>query len=290
MSIRFLIEIAIEPRSNADAEKLASALNKMRAEDPSLGVEVDQTSRDTILKGSSELHLDETVGILRRSYEVDFKIGSPQVAYREQLTRKVEIEYTHKHSGQFARVRIVFEPNEVDGGNVFESRIACDAMPEGFIRGVHEGIQRAAESGAIAGFPVVDLKATLIDGIFHDVDSSALAFEIASRAAAREALKNGASVLIEPIMEVEVVTPRDCLGSVIGDLNLRRGQIQSQYTRDDAAAIDAMVPLANMFGYANHLRAFSQGRATYAMQFSRYAPVPRPSDDRPFPPAAAMRA
>ncbi len=273
-----VIEIAIEPKSKADQEKLGIALSKLAAEDPSFRVSTDQESGQTILKGMGELHLDIKVDILRRTYKVDANIGAPQVAYRERLSRKTEIDYTHKKqtggTGQFARVKIVFEPNEAGGGNVFESSIVGGAVPKEYIPGVEKGIASVMGSGILAGFPVVDLKATLFDGAFHDVDSSVLAFEIASRAATREALQKGGSVLLEPIMKVEVVTPEEYTGSVIGDLNSRRGQIQGQDMRANAVVIDAMVPLANMFGYVNQLRSFTQGRANYTMQFDHYEQVP----------------
>jgi elongation factor G len=273
-----VIEIAIEPKSKADQEKLGIALSKLAAEDPSFRVSTDQESGQTILKGMGELHLDIKVDILKRTYKVDANIGAPQVAYRERLSRKHEIDYTHKKqtggTGQFARVKIIFEPNEPGGGNVFESQIVGGAVPKEYIPGVDKGIASVTSSGVLAGFPVVDLKATLIDGAFHDVDSSVLAFEIASRAATREALQKGGSVLLEPIMKVEVVTPEEYTGSVIGDINSRRGQIQGQDMRGNAVVIDAMVPLANMFGYVNTLRSMSQGRANYTMQFDHYDQVP----------------
>jgi len=273
-----VIEIAVEPKSKADQEKLGIALSKLAAEDPSFRVSTDQESGQTILKGMGELHLDIKVDILKRTYKVDANIGAPQVAYRERLTKRVEIDYTHKKqtggTGQFARVIIIFEPNEPGAGNVFESKIVGGAVPKEYIPGVEKGINSVMGSGILAGFPVVDVKATLIDGGFHDVDSSVLAFEIASRAAFREALQKGASVLLEPIMKVEVVTPEDYVGSVIGDLNSRRGQIQGQDMRANAVVIDAMVPLANMFGYVNTLRSMSQGRANYTMQFDHYEQAP----------------
>jgi elongation factor G len=273
-----VIEIAIEPKTKADQEKLGIALSKLAAEDPSFRVSTDQESGQTILKGMGELHLDIKVDILKRTYKVDANIGAPQVAYRERLSKKAEIDYTHKKqtggTGQFARVKIVFEPNEAGGGNVFESKIVGGAVPKEYIPGVDKGIQSVMGAGILAGFPVVDMKATLIDGAFHDVDSSVLAFEIASRAATREALQKGGSVLLEPIMKVEVVTPEEYTGSVIGDLNSRRGQIQGQDMRGNAVVINAMVPLANMFGYVNQLRSFSQGRANFTMQFDHYEQVP----------------
>ncbi|WP_026606370.1 elongation factor G [Methylocapsa acidiphila] len=273
-----VIEIAIEPKSKADQEKLGIALSKLAAEDPSFRVSTDQESGQTILKGMGELHLDIKVDILKRTYKVDANIGAPQVAYRERLTRRVEIDHTHKKqtggTGQFARVKIIFEPNEAGAGNSFESQIVGGAVPKEYIPGVEKGINSVMGSGILAGFPVVDVKATLVDGAFHDVDSSVLAFEIASRAAFREALQKGGSVLLEPIMKVEVTTPEDYTGSVMGDLLGRRGQVQGQDMRGNAVVINAMVPLANMFGYVNQLRSFSQGRANYTMQFDHYEQVP----------------
>ena len=273
-----VIEIAIEPKSKADQEKLGVALSKLAAEDPSFRVSTDVESGQTILKGMGELHLDIKVDILRRTYKVDANIGAPQVAYREKLTKRVEKDYTHKKqtggTGQFARVKIVFEPGEPGAGSSFESKIVGGAVPKEFVPGVEKGINSVMGSGVLAGFPVVDVKATLIDGAFHDVDSSVLAFEIASRAAFREALREGGSVLLEPIMKVEVTTPEDYTGSVMGDLLGRRGQVQGQDMRGNAVVINAMVPLANMFGYVNQLRSFSQGRANYTMQFDHYEQVP----------------
>ena len=273
-----VITIAIEPKSKADQEKLGLALSKLANEDPSFRVSTDQESGQTILKGMGELHLDIKVDILRRTYKVDANIGAPQVAYRETMTKKAEVDYTHKKqtggTGQFARVKLVVEPNETGKGFEFESKIIGGAVPKEYIPGVEKGLNSVIGSGVLAGFPVVDIKVSLIDGAFHEVDSSALAFEIASRAALREALQKGGSVLLEPVMKVEVVTPEDYTGSVIGDLNSRRGQIQGQDMRGNAVVINAMVPLANMFGYVNQLRSFSQGRANYTMQFDHYEQVP----------------
>ncbi|WP_020176162.1 elongation factor G [Methyloferula stellata] len=273
-----VIEIAIEPKSKADQEKLGVALQKLAAEDPSFRVSTDQESGQTILKGMGELHLDIKVDILRRTYKVDANIGAPQVAYREKLTRRVEIDETHKKqtggTGQFARIKVIFEPNTPGAGSSFESSIVGGAVPKEYIPGVEKGINSVMGSGILAGFPVVDVKATLIDGAFHDVDSSVLAFEICARAAFRRALKEGGSVLLEPIMKVEVTTPEDYTGSVMGDLLSRRGQVQGQDMRGNAVIINAMVPLANMFGYVNQLRSFSQGRANYSMQFDHYEQVP----------------
>ena len=274
-----VIEIAIEPKSKADQEKLGVALAKLAAEDPSFRVSTDQESGQTILKGMGELHLDIKVDILKRTYKVDANIGAPQVAFRERITRPAEVDYTHKKqtggTGQYARVKFVVEPNEAGKGFEFESKIVGGAVPKEYIPGVEKGLNSVLGSGVVAGFPVVDVKVSLIDGAYHEVDSSALAFEIASRAAFREALQKGKSVLLEPIMKVEVVTPEDYTGSVIGDLNSRRGQIQGQDMRGNANVINAMVPLMNMFGYVNTLRSMSQGRATFTMQFDHYAEAPR---------------
>jgi elongation factor G len=273
-----VIEIAIEPKSKADQEKLGVALAKLAAEDPSFRVSTDQESGQTILKGMGELHLDIKVDILKRTYKVDANIGAPQVAYRERISKPVTVDYQHKKqtggTGQFAQVKFNVEPLQAGGGFEFVNEIIGGAVPKEYIPGVEKGLQSVLGSGVLAGFPVVDLKVTLIDGRYHDVDSSALAFEIASRAALREALQKGGSVLLEPIMKVEVVTPEDYTGSVIGDLNSRRGQIQGQDMRGNANVITAMVPLANMFGYVNNLRSMSQGRATFTMQFDHYEQVP----------------
>jgi elongation factor G len=274
-----VIEIAIEPKSKADQEKLGVALAKLAAEDPSFRVTTDQESGQTILKGMGELHLDIKVDILKRTYKVEANIGAPQVAYREKISREVTVDYVHKKqtggSGQFARVKIVARPLEPGKGFEFENEVVGGTVPKEFIPGVEKGLESVLGSGVLAGFPVVDLKVTLIDGAYHEVDSSALAFEIAARAALREALEKGHSVLLEPIMKVEAVTPEDYTGSVIGDLNSRRGQIQGQDMRGNANVVSAMVPLANMFGYVNNLRSMSQGRATFTMQFDHYAQVPQ---------------
>jgi len=274
-----VIEIAIEPKSKADQEKLGVALQKLAAEDPSFRVSTDQESGQTILKGMGELHLDIKVDILRRTYKVDATIGQPQVAYREKLGKRCEIDYTHKKqtggSGQFARIKLVFEPGEPGTGFVFESAIVGGAVPKEFIPGVIKGLESSKDNGLLAGFPLIDLKATLIDGAYHDVDSSVLAFEIAARAAFRELKEKGDPRLLEPIMKVEAVSPEEFVGSVIGDLNSRRGMIQGQDMRGNATIINAMVPLANMFGYVNTLRSFSQGRASFTMQFDHYDEVPR---------------
>jgi elongation factor G len=274
-----VIEIAIEPKSKADQEKLGVALAKLVAEDPSFRVATDQESGQTIIKGMGELHLDIKVDILKRSYKVDANIGAPQVAYREKITRQVTKDYTHKKqtggAGQYARVKIVAEPLPPAGGFLFENEVVGGTVPKEYIPGVEKGLESVLGSGVLAGFPVVDLKVTLVDGAYHDVDSSALAFEICARAALREALREGGPALLEPIMKVEVVTPEEYTGSVIGDLNSRRGQIQGQDVRGNANVVNAMVPLANMFGYVSNLRSMSQGRATFTMQFDHYAEVPR---------------
>jgi elongation factor G len=273
-----VIEIAIEPKSKADQEKLGVALAKMVAEDPSFTVHTDQESGQTILKGMGELHLDIKVDILRRTYKVEANIGPPQVAYRESLGKVTDIDYTHKKqtggTGQFARVKIKFEPGEQGSGFVFESTVVGGSVPKEFVTGVQKGIESAKDNGLLAGFPVIDFKATLYDGGYHDVDSSVLAFEIASRAAFRELRERGAPKLLEPIMKVEVLTPDEYMGDVIGDLNSRRGQIQGTETRGNAQVVTAFVPLANMFGYINNLRSFSQGRASFTMQYDHYDPVP----------------
>jgi len=273
-----VIEIAIEPKSKADQEKLGLALAKLAAEDPSFRVSTDSESGQTILKGMGELHLDIKVDILRRTYKVDANVGAPQVAYRETITRKSEIDYTHKKqtggTGQFARIKLIVEPNEVGAGYQFESKIVGGSVPKEYIPGVEKGINSVMGSGVVAGFPIVDFKVQLIDGAYHEVDSSVLAFEIATRAAMREALQKSGSVLLEPVMKVEVVTPEEYTGSVIGDLNSRRGQIQGQDMRGNAVVINAFVPLANMFGYVNTLRSMSQGRANYTMLFDHYEQVP----------------
>jgi elongation factor G len=274
-----VIEIAIEPKSKADQEKLGVALAKLVAEDPSFRVTTDQESGQTIIKGMGELHLDIKVDILKRTYKVDANIGAPQVAYREKITRSATVDYTHKKQtgghGQYARVKIVAEPAEAGAGFVFENEVVGGSVPKEFIPAVEKGLEGVMTSGVLAGFPVVDVKVSLVDGASHDVDSSAMAFEICARTAMREALQKGGSVLLEPIMKVEVVTPEDYTGSVIGDLNSRRGQIQGQDMRGNANVISAMVPLANMFSYVNNLRSMSQGRATFTMQFDHYAEVPK---------------
>jgi elongation factor G len=274
-----VISVAIEPKTKGDQEKMGVALARLAQEDPSFRVSVDEESGQTILKGMGELHLDIKVDILRRTYKVDCNIGAPQVAYRETLTKAVEIDYTHKKqtggSGQFARVKIVFEPLEAGAGFTFENEVVGGSVPKEYVPGVEKGLNASRENGVLAGFPLIDFKATLIDGAYHEVDSNVLTFEIASRAAFRELKERKAVKLLEPMMKVEVVTPEDFMGGVIGDLNSRRGQVQGTDQRGNAQVITAMVPLANMFGYVNTLRSMSQGRASYSMQFDHYEDVPR---------------
>ena len=274
-----VIEIAVEPKSKADQEKMSIGLQRLAAEDPSFRVETDIESGQTIMKGMGELHLDILVDRLKREFKVEANIGQPQVAYREALGQPAEILYTHKKqsggSGQFAEVKIQFEPLEAGEGFVFESAIVGGSVPKEYVPGVQKGLEQAKENGLLAGYPVTDFKATLIDGKFHDVDSSVLAFEIASRAAFRELRSKGDPRLMEPIMKVEVVTPEDYMGDIIGDLNSRRGQIQGSSPRGNVTAINAFVPLVNMFGYVGNLRGMSQGRAQFTMVFDHYAEVPR---------------
>ena len=274
-----VISIAVEPKSKADQEKMGVALGRLAAEDPSLRVTSDQESGQTILKGMGELHLDIIIDRMKREFKVEANIGAPQVAYRETITKVGEIDYTHKKqtggSGQFARVIIRFEPLEAGSGFQFEQEIVGGSVPKEFIPGVEKGLEIAKETGVVAGFPCIDFKATLYDGAYHDVDSSVLAFEIAARAAFREGLPKCKPVLLEPVMKVEVVTPEEYMGDVIGDLNSRRGQVGSMDSRGNARVVTAMVPLANMFGYINTLRSMSQGRAQYSMEFHHYDPVPQ---------------
>ncbi len=274
-----VIEIAVEPRTKADQEKLGTALNRLADEDPSFRVTSDVESGQTIIKGMGELHLEVIVDRMKREFKVDANVGAPQVAYRETISKQIEIDHTHKKqtggSGQFARVKIAFEPLEAGSGFEFESAVVGGSVPREYIPGVEKGIAGSRESGILAGFPVIDFKATLVDGASHDVDSSVLAFEIASRAAFREAMERGGPKLLEPVMKVEVVTPEEYMGDIIGDLNSRRGQVGSMDTRGNARIVESMVPLANMFGYVNTLRSMSQGRATYTMHFDHYDEVPR---------------
>jgi elongation factor G len=288
-----LVEIAIEPKSKADTEKLVAALLKLAAEDPAFGMSIDRDSGQIILKGASELYLDTKLDALKRTHNIGVRVGALQVAYRERITRRAEAEYTHKKpygpKGEFAAVKILVEPNEPGKGYQFESKIAGSAMPMEYIPGVEKGIESVLPCGVVAGFPVVDIKVAVIDGKYHDVDSSQMAFEIAARAAFRAALQKAGPVLLEPIIKAEVLTPEDCIGSIIDNLNLRRARIEGQDWRGNTAVISATVPLMSMFGYADKLRAMSKGRATFTMQFDRYAPVALPEDDPPFRPSIGMR-
>ena len=274
-----VIEIAIEPKTKVDQEKMGMALQRLAQEDPSFRVSTDAESGQTILKGMGELHLDIKVDILKRTYKVEANVGAPQVAYRETLSKPLAIDYTHKKqtggSGQFARVKIEYEPLPPGSGFVFENKVVGGSIPKEFIPSVEKGIKAQKESGILAGFPVIDFKATLVDGAYHEVDSNALTFDIAARASFRELAEKKAAKLLEPIMKVEVVTPEEFLGGVIGDLNSRRGQVHGTDTRGNAQVVTAMVPLANMFGYINTLRSMSQGRAQYTMQFDHYETVPQ---------------
>ena len=274
-----VIEIAIEPKTKADQEKMSQGLQRLAAEDPSFRVETDMESGQTIMKGMGELHLDILVDRLKREFKVEANIGAPQVAYRETIGHEIEHTYTHKKqtggSGQFAEVKLVISPTEPGEGYSFESKIVGGAVPKEYIPGVEKGIQSVLDSGPLAGFPVIDMKAALIDGKFHDVDSSVLAFEIASRMCMREGLRRAGAKLLEPIMKVEVISPEDYTGGIIGDLTSRRGQVTGQENRGNAIAINAFVPLANMFGYINTLRSMSSGRAQFTMQFDHYDPVPQ---------------
>ena len=278
-----VIEIAVEPKSKGDQEKMGVALARLAAEDPSFRVETDIESGQTIMKGMGELHLDILVDRMRREFKVEANIGAPQVAYRETISHPVEHTYTHKKqtggSGQFAEVKLSIEPTQPGEGYSFESRIVGGAVPKEYVPGVEKGIKSVMDSGPLAGFPVIDFKVSLIDGKFHDVDSSVLAFEIASRMCMREGLKKAGAKLLEPIMKVEVVTPEDYTGGVIGDLTSRRGMVQGQDSRGNANVINAFVPLANMFGYINTLRSMTSGRAQFTMQFDHYEPVPQNISD-----------
>jgi elongation factor G len=273
-----VIEVAVEPKSKADQEKMGVALNRLAQEDPSFRVTSDPESGQTIIKGMGELHLEIIVDRMKREFKVEANVGAPQVAYRESITKRIDWDYVHKKqsggSGQYAKVKIRFEPGEAGSGFVFENEIVGGSVPREFVPGVEKGLESAKETGVIAGFPVIDLKCTLIDGAYHDVDSSVLAFEIAARACFREAMPKAGPRLLEPMMKVEVVTPQDYMGDVIGDLNSRRGQVQGMDSRGNAQVINAMVPLANMFGYVNNLRSMTQGRAQYTMHFDHYEQVP----------------
>jgi elongation factor G len=274
-----VIEVAVEPKTKADQEKLSTALGKLAAEDPSFRVGTDAETAQTVIKGMGELHLEIIVDRLKREFKVDANVGAPQVAYRETISRPAEVDYTHRKqtggAGQFARVKLLMEPGERGSGFVFTNKVVGGAVPKEYVPGVEKGLRSALAGGAVAGFPMVDLSMTLVDGAYHDVDSSVMAFEIAARAAFREAAAKAAPILLEPVMAVEVVTPEDYMGDIIGDLNSRRGHITGMEPRANAQVINAMVPLATMFGYVNTLRSLSQGRAQFTMTFDHYEPVPQ---------------
>jgi len=273
-----VIELAVEPKSTADQEKMGIALSRLATEDPSFRVSTNHETGQTVIKGMGELHLEIIVDRMRREFKVEANVGAPQVAYRETITKLCEIDYTHKKqsggAGQFARVKIIFEPQEPGTGFIFESKIVGGSIPKEFIPGVEKGLNNIKDTGVVAGYPMIDFKATLIDGAFHDVDSSVLAFEIAAKSAFREGMPKGDPKLLEPIMKVEVITPNEYMGDIIGDLNSRRGQMQSMEARGNAQVIIANVPLAEMFGYVNLLRSLSQGRSQYSMVFAYYSQVP----------------
>jgi elongation factor G len=274
-----VIELSVEPKTKADQERMGIALNRLAAEDPSFRVSTDHESGQTIIKGMGELHLDILVDRMKREFKVEANVGAPQVAYRESLAKPVELTYTHKKqsggSGQFGEVKVALEPGERGSGIEFLDEIKGGNIPREYIPSVEKGMRETAETGSLIGFPIIDFKIRLIDGKYHDVDSSALAFEITGRGAMREAAQKAGIKLLEPVMKVEVVSPEEYLGDVIGDLNSRRGQIQGTDSRGNAQVVEAMVPLANMFGYVNQLRSFTQGRAQYTMQFSHYEEVPQ---------------
>ena len=278
-----VIEIAVEPKTKGDQEKMGEALGRLAKEDPSFRVSSDEESGQTIIKGMGELHLDIIVDRMKREFKVEANVGAPQVAYRETIEKNTEFDYTHKKqsggAGQFARVKLSVEPLEPGKGREIESKIKGGAIPKEFIPGVEKGVETVADNGILAGFPLIDYKVTILDGLHHDVDSSVLAFELASRQCFKEACTRATLKLLEPVMRVEVVTPEDYMGDVIGDLNSRRGQINTQEQRGNATVITAMVPLANMFGYINNLRSMSQGRAQYSMFFDHYAKVPQNVQD-----------
>jgi elongation factor G len=276
-----VIHVAIEPKSKADQEKLGTAIQRLAEEDPTFQVRTDEETGQTIIAGMGELHLDVLVDRMRREFKVEANVGKPQVAYRETITKRVDkVEYTHKKqtggSGQYARVIIAIEPSggEVDGGYEFENKVTGGRVPREYIPSVDAGCQEAMEYGVLAGYPLVDVKVTLLDGQYHEVDSSELAFKIAGSMAFKEAARKASPVLMEPMMAVEVVTPEDFMGEVIGDLNSRRGHIQAMDERAGARVVTALVPLSEMFGYVGDLRSKTQGRASYSMQFDSYAQVP----------------
>jgi elongation factor G len=274
-----VIEVAVEPKTKSDQEKLGVALARLAAEDPSFRVSSDEESGQTVIKGMGELHLEIIVDRMKREFKVDANVGAPQVAYRETISKPTDVDYTHKKqtggSGQFARIKLTFEPQEPGEGYAFVNTVVGGSVPREYVPGVEKGLIDAQGTGIIAGFPVIDFKVTLTDGASHDVDSSVMAFEIAARAAFREAMQKAGPRLLEPVMRVEVVTPEDYMGDIIGDLNSRRGNVSGMDSRGNARVVNAMVPLANMFGYVNNLRSMSQGRAQYTMYFDHYAQVPQ---------------
>jgi elongation factor G len=273
-----VIEIAVEPKTKADQEKMGLALSRLASEDPSLRLSTDEETGQTILKGMGELHLEIIIDRMRREFKVEANVGAPQVAYRETIGKAYTMDYTHKKqsggAGQFARVIIEFAPQQAGEGFTFENKVVGGSVPREYVPGVQKGIEQQMQTGVLAGFPMIDFKATLVDGAYHDVDSSVMAFEIAARAAFREGMVKAGPKLLEPVMKVEVVTPDDYMGDIIGDLSSRRGTVQGMDQRGNARVINAMVPLANMFGYVNTLRSMSQGRAQYSMVFDHYADVP----------------
>ncbi len=291
--MQFIIEIAIEPKSEADQKKLGVALPKLAAEDPSFRVSTDPESGQTILCGSDEWHLDAKLDVLINDLGIGVLVGAPQVAYRETLGRKAEIDYTHKRqtgsSGQFARVRLVFEPGELGSGYAFESKIVDGSVPGEYIPGVEKGLEASKDNGLLAGFPLIDFKATLIDGAYHDLDSSVLAFEIAARAAFKELRDKAEPRLLWPIMLAEVTTPEEYSRAVIGDLG-GRGAVLNRDERDGALIVTARVALAHMIGYAATLEAMTEGCASFAMRFECYEPIEPDEPPEPFAPAAALRA
>ena len=274
-----VIEVAVEPKTVGDQEKMGQALSRLAAEDPSFRVTSDQESGQTIIKGMGELHLEIIVDRMKREFSVDANVGRPQVAYRETISAPTDIDYTHKKqsggAGQFARIKLKFEPLEPGSGIEFENSVVGGNVPREYIPGVEKGLRGAADSGPVAGFPVTDFKVELYDGASHDVDSSVMAFEIAAQAAFREGVMKARPILLEPVMRVEVVTPEGYMGDIIGDLNSRRGTVGAMDQRGNARVVSAMVPLANMFGYVNNLRSMSQGRAQYTMHFDHYAEIPQ---------------
>lgn len=289
-----LVEVAVEARSKAENEKLLAALAKLAAEDPSLVVSRDEMSGQIILKGTGEDHLQRKIDALGRTHGIAVNVGALQAAFLEHPTKRAEVDYIHKKvygpKGEFAALRLVIEPNEVGKGYQLDCKVSADALPSQYVRGVEKGLESVLACGVIAGFPVVDVKVELIEGKYHDVDSSARAFEIAACTAFREGLRMADSVLLEPIMKIEVVTPAPFAKSIVDDLKLRRGASHSRAIEGDTVAIDATVPLMTMFGYANSLRALSQRLATHSMRFDHYAAAPRPWDNPPFRPAIGMRA